>query len=123
MDQKELKALTRKWYAKLKSKGFEDIEQEDGNLKVWESRLFKQGYNAEKFKAKEEYYRMAAKFLNDHHFDSDIERFIWSQHAEGVSIRDIVKMLKVKGKPAYRFGVHKTIMQLKRLMFLGVDDV
>lgn len=127
---KAFKDLQRQWYKKLKKSGFDDIEKDEDNLKSWSSDFFRRHktdhkeyhreYNEDKFKAHEEYYRMAEEFLTNYHFENSTDRFIWSQHAEAVSIREIVRMLKVKRIKSYKFKVHETIKRLKRLMFLGL---
>lgn len=120
---KEFKELQREWTKKLKKSGFEDIEQDEDHLKSWSYEFFRE-YDENKFKAKEEYYNMASEFFNNYHFENSTDKFVWFQHSEGVSIRDIVKMLKVKRIKSYRFKVHETIKRFRRLMFLGLgkDD-
>lgn len=119
---KDCSKIKRLWEIKLEKSGLGNIEQQDGNLKIWSSYFFKTRYDETKFKAKEDYYRMASQFLNDYHFQNDVDRFIWSQHADGISAKDIVKMLKIKGVSSYKNGVHRVIKRLTRLMFLGVGS-
>lgn len=118
---KEFAKLKSKWYGKLKKSGFQDIEKNEYDL-VDKSYIFSRDYDPDKFRAKEEYYRMAEEFLTNYHFQDNTDRFIWSQHAEGTSIRDIVKLLKVKRIKSYKFKVHAAINRLQRLMFLGLGS-
>lgn len=113
---KELKKLQTKWYAKLKKEGFDDIEQLDGNLKVWHSQFFKVRHNATLFQAKEDYYRAAGHFLHDHKFKDERERLIWTLHSDAVSVANIVKALKKKRYTAYADLVHGTIKELSQIM-------
>lgn len=62
-----------------------------------------------------EYYRFAGHFLNDHRFASKLEKLIWELHANGLSMRNIVKKLKPK-YPVYRDKVNITLMRLVKLM-------
>lgn len=90
------KDLQAKWYKKLADKGFDDIEY---NLRPDYKSLTKTGLRPEDTiavirESKEEYYRMAYHFLNEHEFDSRLEQIIWEYHAEGISVRDIAELLK-----------------------------
>lgn len=118
MDQNsdEFKKLQAKWYEKLKKKGFQDIEQQDGNLKVWSSHLFKSSYNEITTPAKEDYYRIAGQFLHEYKFENAAEKLIWRLHSDGHSIRHIVQTLKKKGLKAHKNGVHAKIQRLARKM-------
>lgn len=113
---KEFKALKAKWYKKLKDTGFEDIEQDETYLKVWSSYFFKVNYNATLFEAKEDYYRMAGYFLNEHKFESEYDRLVWSMHADGLGIREIAKRLRRKKMKAYVTLVHSVVRRLSKVM-------
>jgi hypothetical protein len=113
---KEFLKLQEKWYKKLKSDGFEDIEQDEEHLTVWHTHLFNQNYDDVKFQAKEDYYRAAGHFLHDYPFKNKKERLIWQLHSEGISIRHIVKKLKSLSFNAYRREVHEVVMKLTREM-------
>lgn len=113
---KEFLALKKKWDKKLKSDGFEDIEQDDGNLKLWSSHFFKARFNETLFGAKEEYYRLAGQFLHEHIFKEQKTKLIWQLHSEGISIRDIVKALKKRGFKAYKNAVHRVVQDLTEQM-------
>ncbi len=78
--------LKTHWYAKLAAGGFDDIEAADGRLKRWSNTFAK---NASKFQNKEEYYRMAGRFLHDHKFKNATDKKIWELHSEGLSLDKI----------------------------------
>lgn len=110
---KSFKDLRAKWAAKLKKSGFEDLEDENGLLKhIGHADYFSINFNAISAQAKEEYYRKAGYFLYDHKFKTELERKIWELHADGVSIRDIVKILKTKGKKIYKSKVENLLRPL-----------
>lgn len=113
---KEFLALKKKWDKKLKSSGFEDIEQDDGNLKLWSSHFFKVRFNETLFGAKEEYYRLAGQFLHEKVFKDHKTKLIWQLHSEGISIRDIVIALKKRGFKAYKNAVHRIVQDLTEQM-------
>lgn len=108
---KEFQKLQKQWYKKLEKTGFKDAEQEDGNLKVWESSYFSSRYSEGAFSAKEDYYRLAGQFLHSHKFETPKEQRIWSLHAEGKSIRTIAKELKT-----YPQKIHAIIQRLSKEM-------
>lgn len=113
---KEFLALKAEWYKKLKKEGFEDVETDEEHLETWHSTFFKVRHNATLSEAKEAYYRRATHFLNDYNFDSDLEKALWGLHAEGISIRNIVKALKGKGFKAYKNSVHLKLKRLVKIM-------
>lgn len=117
-DSKEFKALQAKWDKKLKDRGFDDIEQRDGNLKVWSSFFFKKRHNPILFEAKEEYYRAAGKFLYDHKWTSKKDRTIWELHCQGKSARVIVKEMKSRhfriNKPMVHQIINKYVAEMNK---------
>lgn len=107
---KEFKALHAKWEKRLEKEGLPDLETADGQLKgISHASFFKAHYNQVDAEAKEEYYRQAGYFLYDHKFQTELERKIWELHCEGVSIRDIVVILKKKHYRVYKRLVHETL--------------
>jgi hypothetical protein len=112
----EFNTLKKEWYKKLKDKGFKDIEQDEDTLNFWAGTRVAFNYTAEEFDYKQTYYRYAGMFLNDHKFDNKMEKLIWEQHASGVSIRNIVKLLKKKRYLVYRSKVHLIVKKLRDLM-------
>lgn len=110
------KKLLEEWNKKLADSGFKDIEQEDGNLKTWDSFRFQAKYDVLSFGAKEEYYRQAGVFAHSHPFESDQERIIWTMHAEGATHLEIYKTLRKRRKGMYERGIRKVINRLAALM-------
>lgn len=116
------KELQDKWYAKLKKSGFEDIENERGDLKASSTHnlVSHHGeYYADKIsfhEGKAEYYRLAGFFLHDKKFESKLDKQIWELHANDRSIREIVTILKKKKIKAYRDQVHIIIQRLAKEM-------
>jgi hypothetical protein len=90
----DFEKLRETWYKKLKESGFEDAENDDYNLKIWSSRFSIRHADASLWQAKEEYYRYAEQFLNEHKFTNSLDKNIWMYHANGVSVRDISDILK-----------------------------
>lgn len=116
---KAFKELEKKWYTKLEKSGFKDIEQPDGNLKVWASSACKNYAEPNVRAAKEEYYRMAGQFLYDYKFTSAIDKFAWKHHANGVSIRSIVGLLAKKGIKSNKRTIHEKLQRLAKEMLKG----
>jgi len=110
---RDCKSLKNFWDDKLETSGVENIEQEDGNLKTWSSLPFydPSGNKTEFFRAKEEYYRLAAQFLYEHNFTSRRDELIWKYHSEGISRRKIRGLLKTKGYKAISFQRIDQIIQ------------
>ena len=86
------------WYARLKKSGFNDIEQDDENLKAWSCKIV--GYQpGVVVNQKETYYYLAAQYLNYHEFKAPVEKSIWMYHSEGLYPREIAETLtKLKVK-------------------------
>ncbi len=96
------KALNAEWEAKLKDSGFEDIERDENNLKEYASSDFKK--RPEYDQSKEEYYRLAGQFFHDYSFrgpNREWKKRVWGLHAEGKSIREIIKILDPEGKEPF----------------------
>lgn len=91
---KEFKKLQRKWYAKAKASGFQDIERNEDELHSLTSYAGNNRYNPPRREAWTEYYRLAGQFLNEWKFESASERLIWELHAEGYTIREIAALIK-----------------------------
>lgn len=111
--------LQAKWYGKLKSSGFDDIEQDESRIKnSSNSELQKRGLYDDPLRreAREEYYRLAGQFLHEYEFDSKKERVIWEMHSEGTSIQDIVAAMKSRNFKVYKRIVHETIQRLAKEM-------
>lgn len=128
---KDFKKLKDQWYKKLKEEGFEDIEHANGRLKhapvdnpVDYLRLLYSG--------RPEYYELATRFLNEYDFDNELERIIWEYHTNGLSRREIFKVLdkvkvkKVTGKPLgqTRIGyiIKRLSTEMKKCYVIGYKE-
>lgn len=113
-DDKEFEALRAKWYAKLKKDEFDDIEQLDGQLKVHSQRIIRAQENKVAHEAKVDYYRLAGQFLHEYQFKRGLDKFIWSRHADGVSLRDIAEEIKTKKRKTIdKNKVHEIVKRLE----------
>lgn len=108
--QAKFKALQKKWYEKLASKGFEDAEDSEQYLKTWESfqgKLTNNAYSS----SKADYYRLARQFLNDYTFKTKKERKIFEMHVEGIGYRPIAKKFKT-----YKNKIAEIVQNLRSIM-------
>jgi hypothetical protein len=113
---KEFKQLQAKWYGKLKKAKFDDIEENEDTLKEWASNTFRNKFDATKYQARLNYYRLAGHFLHEYEFDSDKERAIWELHAEGLSRPKVLKQLKSRNFKTYSRQVQEIIEKLEKEM-------
>lgn len=115
----ELRKIWDKKLKKTKSEeypnGFEDYETSDGKLKRW-STDFRRQQSLDSWEAKEAYYRYCRYFLNDYTFKTRREEIIWEYHAEGISIRDIVTLLKKVRIKMNRDSVWHVVNELQTVM-------
>lgn len=105
------------WYKKLKKEGFEDIEHYDGSINIGTPRSLNWGDELQR-QLVQDYYCMAYHFLNEFPFETPLDKIIWEYHAEGLSIRDIVKVLKQTrvARGTNRIRVWKTVKKLEDTM-------
>ncbi len=99
--------LKKTWYKKLEKAGFEDAESVSGQdelLKTWHNHRFKAVRDLE---ARTTYYSNASWFLEHHCFDTSLEKRIWKCHAEGITLRETARLLKM--------GPGKVFLMLKKL--------
>lgn len=115
-ETKKFKALQDKWYKKLESKGFEDIEDTrhaDRPLKRWHGLDFKsKAKSPDVFLATQSYFQKASELLNTHTFDTMEQRRVWELHAEGLSTREIVRKLKEENIKASKTKIITIINQI-----------
>lgn len=104
MKKSDFKKLKDLWYQKLaKETDFEDIEKDERSEYVIRKTLsLKINHKKSLFRtgawiAKYEYYRMADDFLHIGVFDCDLDRIVWEYHANGISLRNISKLLEKVG--------------------------
>jgi hypothetical protein len=115
---KKFQKLKDKWYKKLERNGFEDIEQNENALKVWESQAFSDHrYNRHTFAEKQEYYSLAGRFYHEHEFESKKIKEIWRLHSEGLSLSAIYEKVKTKKRGFSRPNIHLIIKKLEKEMF------
>lgn len=113
----DLQTLKEVWHGKLQRSGFEDIERDELRLKTM-SNKFNTDMVRRNWHAKSEYYSMAGQFLHNYQFKTRLERIIWEYHANGLSIRDIAKILKkVKITSIKRGAIFKKIKKLTVEMY------
>lgn len=116
---KDFLALQDKWYKKLKSSGFNDVEQDESRLRQSSNtELHKRGLYDDPLRreARQEYYRLAGQFLHDYEFEDNKEKVIWEMHSDGTSIQDIVVAMKSRNFKVYKRYVHETIQRLAKEM-------
>lgn len=114
---KQFQVLQRKWYAKLKKSGFDDIETNDeyGNLKRWDGTWFRSRQASSDqlfFLSKQDYFYKAEHFLAFYAFKSKQEQKIWEYHARGLPYREIGKKVS-KSK-----DVAKRVINMLRAIML-----
>lgn len=118
-NSKEFKDLQSTWYAKLEKDGFEDIEQSEDILKIW-NRLRYDNVTTT-ISAISQYYRLAGHFLHDFQFESELDKFVWEHHAQGLTVRDIAKLAGEAGfKKKHKSQVDRTIIKLRKEMLKNV---
>lgn len=104
------------WYKKLKDSGFNDIEYADGSIAVGLPRSVK-WKDEDLRQITQDYYCMAYHFLNSYQFDTELEKIMWEYHSEGLSARDISKLLKqTKVKKISRDRVWVKLKKLENIM-------
>lgn len=116
---KKFDDLKAKWDQKLLDSGFKDIEDSKENLKSHSflGRNVDDYYAKETyFQSKEEYFRLAGFFYHEHVFESPLDKKLWGYHMEGMSVREISKIMKTKRISLKKSGVFKRIKKLVDLM-------
>lgn len=114
MDNKT-KKLQKIWYKKLKSSGFNDLEHADGTMNsssmvthTWKTPL--------QIEVATAYYELANRFLNEYEFQSEIDRSIWEYHSNGISYRNIVKLLNKVNIRLKKDSIWRKISSLRSKM-------
>lgn len=110
------KELQKKWYKKLAKEGFDDAELDEDNLKLWSTRFFAR-HSIEQIQAKQAYYQMAENFLHEYKFDTKRDHIIWEYHTGGISVRDIVKVLRKVNIKIGRQTVWNAVKSLRKKMY------
>lgn len=132
LTKEEYNTLRDKWYQKLEKvkddvypEGFTDIERDEDTLKVYSSDKFgarRPGHSdtlnqGGGWQVKAAYYSMAERYLNEYPFETRREAVIWEYHANAISVRDIVKLLKKVRIQMKRTAVWELIKKHKVKMF------
>lgn len=114
----QLAKLQKEWYGRLKKTGFNDIEANEDQLKVWTNSAVS-GYSQAEIDAKQIYYRLANHFLTEYEFESILDEIIWAYHAEGIGIRAISYELysRLKITRMGRQTVYRIIKRLQKIMY------
>lgn len=103
------------WYKRLKASGFNDIEKNEYDLKT-NSAIRKRDTSKARIEALHMYYSMATDFLNDYKFNSKLDQIVWEYHANGLSVRDVVKLLKSVRIKTNRQYVWLIVSRLRTIM-------
>jgi len=100
--RKSFKVLLTTWNRKLKSSGFDDIEQES---KTGEERVLKQRSARKCFSQADdferemtlEYYLLLGHLVQNTIFPNDLEQSVMIRHSEGAKVTEIVDEISSKG--------------------------
>lgn len=103
------------WYKKLADDGFNDIEL------VWfggrGTSRSEQWKDPDLRQATVDYYCMAQHFLNEYEFDTEVEKIMWEYYSNGLSFREIAKVLnKTKVTKTNKDAVWLIIKRLEEIM-------
>lgn len=114
----------------LRAAGFEDIEDEWGNLAQVTRSHGPLGHDRARINEAEtltEYFRLAGHFLHDHAFADDVERRIWELHQDGATYTRINRTVRremaegsLTQRRMYRKLVFATVTSLRAQM-LGLE--
>lgn len=118
----EFKELEKKWYEKLKNKPhkegkFRDIELKNGALRDDHMKAMLLNPHQVVWEAKQTYYQMTTAFLEEYKFDNKLDKIIWEYHSNGISYRDITKILAKIRINRSRTWVYFIIKKLKASMW------
>lgn len=109
-----LEKLQKIWYEKLKKSGFDDIENENGELTRGLPRVTNQA--PIQIEVIQHYYSWARSFLHEHEFKSEFEKAVWELHSEGIAVRAISVELRRKGYKKQKDAVWYVVKRLEQLM-------
>jgi hypothetical protein len=115
MNSKDFKKLQQQWYKKLARSGFKDIERpndKDEWLVIFDGEFFRNSRRYDKAESTEKYYTLARQFLHEHVFNTSLEKRIWAEFSEGLSIVQIGLKLKIG-----RGTVYKKLKVLKKVCY------
>lgn len=110
----QFKAQAKIWNKKLIDNGHEEIEDfslPDPPLKRWHALDFKK-VDLTDYNAKLVYFEKARAILHTHFFFSSLHRKIWELHSEGVSVREIARI--VNQRKVKKSTVYNILKQIKK---------
>jgi hypothetical protein len=111
--------LKAKWDKKLARSGFVDIEKEDFLKWSPAQAMTRTAMHQDRSldESKQEYFRLAGHFLYDYKFPNKQDKFIWTQHCEGISIDTMFSLLKREGLRPVRDRIRKSIERSRHEMY------
>lgn len=124
---KKFETLNKEWAKKLKDSGFDDIEatETEYTIRTTTAKFAKVPLVVKE--AKESYYRMADRFLNEYQFETELEKTIWEYHTNGIGCRAISKTLTklTLAKKSNRTTVWQVLKRLQsamKRMYVSYDE-
>lgn len=110
----KFKDLQRKWYAKLKAKGFKDIEvlMPNGKLAdiLIETCKIRPDRHIYVIEEQASFYRLCSWFFHEYNFQDPVDKKIWELFSEGLSMRRIGAHPKVSlSVRSVHVRIHKII--------------
>lgn len=108
-DTPSFKKLQKKWYSKLASNGFVDIERHNSHLHT-ETANFKD------YEAVQEFYSQISRYAQYGKFDTADEAIIWALFVDGKSLRKIGKVLDTS-KDSVRRVIDKHKKRMKETKY------
>lgn len=107
--QQSFQQLQAKWYRKLANSGFEDIEQPDGNLKVWATRPSRAD-----MVSRAEYYHLAQQYHQDKEFPTTLDKYVWGWHSKGLTNEQVARRVgKSQGSVEWHLKKMRRLFGLK----------
>lgn len=61
---------------------------------------------------------MARNFLEEHSFRTELDKTIWAYYSEGITVRDIAKLLAEVGIRKPKSTVWDIVKRLEKLMYI-----
>jgi len=113
----EFKKLQTKWYARIKKKGFVDIE-EGQDERIVEPEVFNTETN--QYHHGIEYYELCLRILAEGKFRKEIYKLIFELHTEGKSEREIAGELEKLDAGLTPQAVSEIIKRIKKNFLRGI---
>lgn len=112
----EFKKLQKKWYKKLEKSGFEEAEDVDSVEEFmlrWHDKDIKAKGTWDQLVARAAYYQTAEAHALDGHFDTALDKRIWTLHAQGLTVREIAQKVKTITKTP----VHTVVLKIRKQLY------